>query len=141
MFVYLGQIYVQPDIYFNFSCIFQNYIHSILSEKIIVSDYFKEKYPDYKLMFRISAKKNIDENEIKGPSIFRKDSDMEYTIFLPFDAIMKHKNYNYIALKYLFEGIYTVFEEYHFDYSQIKENEEDTIKNILEDKKMFREDT
>jgi hypothetical protein len=31
----------------------QIYVHSILSEKIIVSDYFKEKYPDYRLMFRI----------------------------------------------------------------------------------------
>jgi hypothetical protein len=42
MDIFVGQIYVQPDINFNFSCGFQNYIHSILSEKIIVLDYFKE---------------------------------------------------------------------------------------------------
>jgi hypothetical protein len=50
---------------------------------------------------------------------------------------MKYENYNYWALKYLFNGIYTIFEKYNINYSIIKEKEEKIIKIILTDKKCF----
>lgn len=139
MEIYVGQIYIQQDVNFGFSYLFQRSIHSFLSENIKNSERFCEKYKDYTLMFRMSAKKDITENEIKGPTIFRKDKDMEYSIFLPFDEIMKNENYNYFALKYLFEGIYSILDKYGFDFSIIKKEEEKFINTVLNDPSMLYE--
>jgi hypothetical protein len=137
MEIYIGQIYIEANVNFCFSHVFQNYLHTFLSENIITNKPFEEKYQNYNFMFRMSAKKGLTQNEIKGPTIYKKDKDIEYSIFLPFDIIMKNKNYNYVALKYLFNGLYTIFEDYKLDFSKIKDQEENEIGKILNNENMF----
>ncbi len=36
-------------------------------------------------MFRMSAKAEIAEPEIRGPNVFQRNNDVEYSIFLTFD--------------------------------------------------------
>jgi len=138
MNIYVGQIYIKLGVKFEFSYIFQRYIHSFLTENSIPSVEFVDKFQDYELIFNMSAKKDIKDNEIKGPAIFKKTKKVEYSIFLPFDVIMQNADYNYWALKYLFKGIYEVYDKYGFNYNSIKNNEEKTIKYILSDEKMFK---
>lgn len=137
MNIYVAQIYIEVGVNFNFSHLFQSYLHSVLSKNTIPSCSFIEKFEGFDLMFRMSAKLNINDNEIKGPTIFKKDKDIEYSIFLPFDIIMQNSNYHYWALKYLFNGIFSIYEKYSFEFSYLKNNEEDIIKEILSDPEMF----
>ena len=137
MNIYIGQIYIDVGVKFQFNHIFQKYLNSVLTEYSIPSDGFLKKYKDYEFMFRMSAKKDIQGNELKGPTVFKRDKDIEYSIFLPYDVIIKNEDYNYWALKYLFKGIFEIYDKYEFKYDYLKENKEQIIKNIISDKEMF----
>ena len=93
MQVFFGQIYIKPGISFGFSHRFQTYLGQKVSALVSPSREFTERYgSDWELMFRISAKEGITENELRGPTVFRKDKDVEFTIFLPFDTIHRDQD-------------------------------------------------
>ena len=60
-------------------------------------------------MFRISAKQGIPTSEIRGPTIFKKDKSVEFTIFLPFDEIPNGAAFSEPALNFLLDGVRDVF--------------------------------
>ena len=137
----VGQRYKQ-DVSFGFTQVFLNFMYNLLNKNIIESESFKEKYPNYdEFAFTISAKKRILVNAIKGPLAYQdgKYRYMSHIIFLPFDIIMANKNYKSTALEYIFDGMYTVFEQCMLDYSKIKEQEKEIIEQIMNDKNMFHE--
>lgn len=141
MTVHFGQIYIEPDIYFDFSTDFQLYLAKAVSELIDISPtYIKRFGGDYELMFRVSAKTCVKENDIKGPQVFRKDKDVEYTIFLPYKTIMRNEDFYREALRYLFQGVYTVLESLDIDVARLKERESSLIDTICGDPSMFQED-
>lgn len=84
MKIFFGQIYVRPEITFPFSIPFQVWLSEAVSERVEISPAFIKRFgANYKLGFRISAKAEIDYSEIKGPTVFKRDKDVEFTIFLP----------------------------------------------------------
>lgn len=137
MNVHIGQVYIDVGVKFSFNHIFQKHLHSVLTENTIPSSSFLKKYNDYEFTFRMSAKKGIIDNELKGPIVFKRDKDIEYSIFLPYDIITQNDNYHYWALKYLFKGIFEIYDKYEFKYDYLKKNEEQIIKSIISDKEMF----
>ena len=85
MKIFVGQIYISAGIEFPFSLRFQKWLGDTLSERIEVSGEFSKKFGvDFKLGFRLSAKEEIGEPEIRGPTVFKRDKDVEFSIFLPF---------------------------------------------------------
>jgi len=138
MRVHFGQIYIQPGVTFPFSHRLQRRLAEEVTRLVTASATFTSKYgPDWDLMFRISAKTDIGENEIRGPTVFRKDKDVEYTIFLPFDIIAQTDSVPHLALQFLLEGCCRVFREIGIDSAALEETMEPMIESICSDPKMF----
>ncbi len=138
MKVYFGQVYIQVGISFPFSHLFQNFLGTKVTELVKPSSKFIKCYAeDYSLMFRISAKKELTENEIRGATVYKKDKDVEFSIFLPYTPIMQKENPNREALKYLFEGIYEVLEKYEINVSMLKSEQNKIIDKIMSSPEMF----
>lgn len=87
MKIFTGQIYIQVGVTFPFSIPFQMWLGAALSERVDASEQFSRAYgADYTLGIRISAKAELDEPEIKGPTRFKRDKTVEFSIFLPHGA-------------------------------------------------------
>ena len=67
MKVYFSQIYIKPGVSFPFSHQFQVHLSNVITDLVVSSMSFVEKYgDDSNLIFRISAKTEIRDNELKG---------------------------------------------------------------------------
>jgi hypothetical protein len=88
--------------------------------------------------FKISAKKNLQENDVRGPGVYKKTKDVEYTVFLPFDVIAGHPDVSRHALRYLLSGVRAVFERLEIDAAKVAEKQEFLIEGICSDPTMFR---
>ena len=87
MKIFVGQIYIKAGVAFPFSLRFQKWLGDALSERVEASMQFSNKYGSgFELGLRISAKEDIEQPEIKGPTVFKQDKTVEFTIFLPYRA-------------------------------------------------------
>jgi len=133
MQIHVSQCYIEGGSTYRFSHIFQNYISEQISEFVEMSPEFISAYSEnFELIFNMSAKAALKENEVLGPTIFNKDNDVEYSIFLPFDPKMPlDENKRIFALDNLFLGIYEVLEKYKFDVSKLRVEEKRIIDEII----------
>ena len=139
MKVYFGQIYIEPGVEFPFSHVFQRHLSQEITALIVPSPRFLYEYGnDFNLVFNVSAKRAIQDNEIKGPTVFRETSDVEYTVFLPFDVIVSNSEVPKCALEFLLKGAYAVFKLLDIDASKIVEKETSLIERICSDPTMFK---
>ena len=138
MKIYFGQIYIQVGISFPFNHLFQRFLGAKVTELVEPSPKFiKLHSEDYCLIFRISAKKELFTNEIVGPAIYKKDKDVEFSIFLPFTFIVQNTDPNREALNYLFEGIYEVLGKYEISVEALKSEQSGIIDTIMSSPEMF----
>lgn len=87
MRIFVGQIYVEPGVSYPFSHHFQNWLGTELSSRVRPSSQFLQDLgSEYDIVFNVSAKTSIEVSDIKGPTIFKKDKDIEYAIYLPHDG-------------------------------------------------------
>jgi hypothetical protein len=139
MIIRCSQIYIEPGVNFPFSHIAIKYIDEGISDLVVPSAKFIHKYgDDYRLIFNISAKHSLEENEIRGPTVFKRTKDVEYSIFLPFTVIVSRADAPQTALKFLFQGIYAVFDSLEIDASRVREQEPSMIEHVCSDQAMFR---
>ena len=139
MHIYFSQIYIQEGISFPFSHIFQKYLSEKITSLVECSDKFTKLYgSDWDVIFRISAKKEIDETEIKGPTLFKKDKDIEYTIFLPYRKITKEKDIYKAALNDVITSVSGILESLGFSTSEIIASKSRLISEIHSNKEMFK---
>jgi hypothetical protein len=137
MKVFFGQIYGTPGVCFPFSHFFQQKLSQEVSRLVTISQKYINIFgSDYELMFRISAKKEIDSFEIMGPTVFGKDKDVEYTVFLPYDSIMASQCPPKEALLALFCGISAVFISLDIDISSLLQMQHSIIEKICSDASM-----
>lgn len=140
MKVWFGQIYIEPGVSFPFSHHFQRYLSEKITALVAPSVMFIKEYgSDYELMFNISAKTTIQDNEIKGPTVFKKSKDVEYTIFLPFDVITSSSEDCKCALKFLLKGACSVFKSLDIDTIRILEYRDSLIEQVCSNSMMFEE--
>jgi hypothetical protein len=140
MKIFFGQVYIIPGVKFPFSHHFQLRLSREITSIVVPSDKFMKKYGrDYELMFNISAKDTIEDNEIRGPTVFKKTKDVEYTIFLPFMPISRQPDVPRSALTFLFKGVYTVLESLEIDSKAIKSLQSSLIDSICSDPMMFEQ--
>lgn len=138
MKVWFSQIYIEEGVNFPFSCHFQKRLSQMITGLVEPSAKFIEKYGrDFELMFRISAKHALLDNEIKGPAVFKKAKDVEYSVFLPFDLIIKHTDAPKVALIYLFKGVCHVFDLLEIDKAKLLKTQETLIDDICSDQTML----
>lgn len=140
MEVSFGQIYVEPGVSFPFSHQFQRWISEEMTALVEPSAKFLKKYgSDFELIFNVSAKKDLQDNEIRGPSVFRKTKDVEYTLFLPFDIIMRYADAPRHALRFLFRGVCDVFDKLEIDKASLLDKQDFLIQGICSDPTMLAE--
>jgi len=138
--VQFGQIYVQPGVSFPFSAGFQRRLSREVTELVEPSPKFIKKYgSDFTLIFRISAKQGLEDNEIYGPAVFRKDKDVEYSVFLPFDVIATHSDAPRYALRFLLKGVCKVFESLEIKTDKLLDKQDTLIEGICLDQSMVRD--
>ena len=138
MKVYFGQFYIQPDVTFPFSHRLQRRLAEEITGLVTPSAIFTREYgSDWELMFRISAKTQIDDNDIRGPTVYKRDRDVEYTIFLPFDIITRSDRVPQMALQFSLKGCCRVFRGLDIDPAAVEETTESMIESICSDPKMF----
>jgi len=140
MRVYFGQIYIQQGAEFPFSCDFQRYISQEVTTLVKPSPKFVSKYgEDWHLVFNVSAKHVLEENELRGPAVFKKTKDVEFTIFLPYSVIMREPHPPTAALNWIFAGVYEVLDRLEIDMSQVRLRQSKIIEHILSDPAMFKD--
>src|SRR5204862_71635 len=133
-------IYIEVGVNFPFNYLFQRFLGKEITALVEPSTKFIKKYgSDYELIFRISAKKSLVDNEIRGPSVYRKDKHVEYTVFLPYSVITLQDDINRSALRFLFKGVCAVFEKLEIDPSQVVEKQDTLIEHICSDPSMTQQ--
>lgn len=138
MRVWFGQIYIEPGVSFPFSHHFQRRLSDAITALVQPSPMFLKKFgSDFKLMFNVSAKKGIERNEIKGPTVFMKTKDVEYTVFLPFEVITSTAEVPKTALTFLLRGVCSVLESLDIDTATVMQQEQSLIEQICSDTAMF----
>ena len=109
-----------------------------VSSLVFSSPEFEQRYgQDWNVVIRVSAKESM-ENEIRGPTVFRKDKDVEYSVFLPFLAISGREDTLRLALSFLFGGTYFALEALGLDTGRLRDSEQSTIQSILTDATMVK---
>ena len=103
--------------------------------------FIKKSGSDFALIFRVSAKKALQDNEIRGPTVFRKAKDVEYTVFLPFDVITRSEQVPKLALTFLLKGACSVLDALEIDTTKVLEKQESLIESICSDPQMFEEES
>ena len=139
MNIYVSQIYSEAGVAFPFKQRFQKFLSDKVSESVGVSETFVNRFgSDFDLIFRMSAKQGIVTPEIKGPTVFKRDQDVEFTIFLPFDrAIPMSTTLLSRALSLLISSMTSVLDEQGMDTTSLTKQSESIINGVLEGVGMF----
>lgn len=139
MNVHVGQVYVKPGIGFPFSHLMQRWLSNKLSSLSTPSPDFVQKYgADFDLVIRISAETNISDNVIRGPTVFRRGKDIEYTIFLPFDIIRSSSDWCSSAMRFVVAGVRSVFNDVGIETNSLDASEQSIISHICSSHEMLR---
>ena len=110
MTIYLTQIYVEAGANFPLSHHFQLLAGKLLTDAFCLPPPFVAKYgSDFALVLRMSAKSSLQVVEIVGPTVFKRDKTVEFTIFIPFRKVPFDKTVFREVITLLMEGINQVF--------------------------------
>ena len=141
MRVYFSQIYIQEGVNYPFSHVFQQYLSKNITELTESSEQFDKEYGnDWDIMFRISAKKELDKVEIKGPTVFKKTKDVEYTIFLPFVNIDLKSNKYSLAIENIIDSVCSILVDLNFSTTKIRNTKAQLINEICQTNEMFKQE-
>jgi hypothetical protein len=158
---------VEQGAEFPFNVLFQRYLFEQLTSLLMPSSWFSTEYgEEWKLIFNVSARWSLDEDdtergvklsesarvklaryrsftpeplrvEIRGPTVFRKDKDVEYSIFLPFRRIIESVAPAATTLNYIFTGVYEILERMQFDASRLRAEQNRIVSHICSESKMI----
>jgi hypothetical protein len=143
MNIYATQIYIEAGINYPFSHIWQRFMFRQLTLRVQPSKKFCQTYgDDFDLTFNISSKSAIERPEVFGPTVFKKDKDVEYTIFLTYDRTTTLDNLRSFdaVLQQLFAEIVNVLEKLEIDTDLLVKDAPQLIDEIIGEKSMFEFD-
>lgn len=135
--IYFAQFYIEAGVSFPFSHLFQCRLSDEVTTLIAPSAFFAERYgDDWDLIIRISAKSAIQNTEVRGPTVFKRDKDVEYSIFLPFSTIQQTPDVLRAALRFLFDSFLPVLTSLGFSTDRLASRQFELIESICSDAKM-----
>jgi hypothetical protein len=167
MRVFICMFPVEHGAYIPFNHIFQKYIAEQVTALVDPSPWFVAKYgEDWRLMFRISSNWSPDDEdmdravqlsdsekvklaryrsftleplrvELRGPTVYKKDQEVEYSIFLPFRLVIESEHPPATALEYIFAGVYTVLEKMQIDTSRLRTEQDRVVQHGCSDATMI----
>lgn len=86
---------------------------------------------DFKLLLTLSAKTNLDQLEIKGPTIWRKENSVGFSLFIPWRKTNDFIDEIEYILPWISKGIISVLAKYGVDGQGVDE----VIQEIIEEAK------
>jgi len=87
MRIFIKQSYEDPRVSYPFNELFDQQIGLELTEQAKPSEKFIRDYAeDFDIVFNVNARLGITKPEIKGPTVFRRDKRIEFSICLPHDG-------------------------------------------------------
>src|SRR5258708_18394290 len=96
MRIYFSQVYIEPGVNYPFSHVFQQRMSAAVSDLVQASENFIRKLGiDWKVIFNVSAKKEILATEVVRPAVSKSDKDVKFTIFFPHDSSHSNPLTNY----------------------------------------------
>lgn len=138
MRVWFGQIYIEPGVNCPWSTLFQQYMSREISALVDPSKCFIDEYgDDYNLVFNVSAKQWISDNEIRGPKVFRRTKDVEFTLFVPFDRIVERADGPEVFMSFLIDGVVVVLETLSIDSSRVRDSRQSIIDIVCSNRAML----
>jgi hypothetical protein len=138
MKVAFSQVYIELGANFPFSVHFQRLLTKEVTAVVQPSPKFIECYgADFELGFNVSAKHSLKDNEVRGPTVFKKSKAVEYTVFLPFDLIITHADAPKHALFFLLKGVCDVFDMLEIDKVKLLDKQQSLIDAICSDPTML----
>jgi len=140
MRIYVSQIYIEPGISYPFTHVFQKYLSSLASEDTKCSEQFRIQYgEDYDLIFNMSAKTGLVLPEVKGPTVFKREKTVEFTVFLPFqkeENISDNSLTNAVIL--LLNCMNTVLSGFSMTSNRIASDSDGIARTVVEDPNMTK---
>lgn len=138
MNVYVGQIYIEAGASYPFSAAWQRYLSQELTRCVSASAYFEERFGvGQNLIFRVSAKKGIPLVELKGPAHFKRDGDVEYTVFLPHTGEVPTREACQRALQDLLVGVSQILVSLQIAIDDLKARSQKIVEHVLVSPEMF----
>ncbi|MBK6683457.1 MAG: hypothetical protein IPG45_03220 [Deltaproteobacteria bacterium] len=138
MNVSFRQVYLKPGISFPFSHLMQIRLSAEVSALVEASPAFLSKFgPDWELVVNVSAETTTDANVLKGPAVFKRAREVEYTVLLPYDAVPRNAGGCRKALELLIEGIRSVLERLDLDTQQFEAKAPSIVEAIASDPTML----
>lgn len=140
MKVWFAQEWAEAAAVFPFSHVFQRRLSAAVTALVEPSDLYVKKFgADFELMFRISAKSDLNVYELRGPSVYRKAKDVEYTVFLPFTSIMRTADAPRQAMNVLLDGAIEVLETLEISTLRLREGRVGIVEELCADPEMLHE--
>jgi len=138
MKVAFSQVYIEVGANFPFSVHFQRVLTKEVSALVQPSPQLIESYGVVsQLVFNLSAKHQLEDNDIRGPSFFKRTKDIEFTVFLPFDAIMTRVDAPRQALIFLLKGVCDVLDMLGIDKAKLLDRQQSLIDAVCSDPTML----
>lgn len=140
MKIHVSQFYLEAGAAYSLSYRFQIFVSEELTHRVEPSEKFVSEYgEDFELIFRVSAKSTLTAPEVKGPTVFKKDKDVEYSVFLPFDKAKPLDEGRYReVLALLLQAIVGVLDSLGMKINGLDQDANDIIDQIVKDPVMFR---
>lgn len=136
----ITQVYIKVGIRFPYSYRMQIRVSEELSALFEECDVLEKRYgKDYKLTFYMSADVGIAANVIKGPGVIKRTKDIEYTIFLPYDVIVKSPDGCRSAMEHLLAGIAAILKQLGVDTSPLDGRRDAIVESICADPSTLKE--
>lgn len=138
MKIFVSQIYIEAGINYPFSHSFQRWISDELSSLVPPSPAYDQQYPGFDLMFRMSAKAELATPLIKGPTVFKKTKDVEFSIFLPYIEHDPSDPRSLLKpLKLFLDAVATVLQSLGVDVSELQACSDSLIERIIGNPEMI----
>jgi len=115
MILIINSLFVEPNITFNVSDNIMAKINETFEGALKPSKTFIKNYENFDIGFTISTKKEVEYLYIQGPLIDKKEKEIYFTIWMPYEKIYLSENYIEAYLDNLYEGIILGIKKYEID--------------------------
>lgn len=140
MRVVVRQIYTRVGISFPFSHLLQVYLTSVLSTLAAASaSKFEAKFgAGFELVINVTAVAGTIHTSIKGPTVYKRDHDVEFTLELPFDVVATASDRCAKAVVLLLEGVEAVFSRVALDVGPLQRERAEIAGKVCSDSSMTK---
>jgi hypothetical protein len=138
MRIYFGQIYIEVGVWYPFTQEFQVYLSELATQDTTGTERFCSKYgDDFDIVFNISAKAALRTAEVKGPSVYKRDKTVEYSVFLPYDKQAPVDAVLLVdAVRVLLASVNTVLSNLGMTTNRIANDQDGIAESIVSDSRM-----